>query len=142
MLLANPVAGAYQVSSAGSSAADGAPASRFSVEVAQAQGLDLSAHRSRRLDRTMVRDADLIVTMGVRHREAVGALDPGALEYTYLLTNFSDRHHGEIPDPIGGPSEVYQRTYEVIRDCVASMVAHLPRFDGWKAAARGRKEKP
>jgi protein-tyrosine-phosphatase len=130
------------VSSAGSSAMDGSPASQYSLDVAGAHGLDLSGHRSRLLNATMVRDADLIVTMGARHRETVGAIDPVALEYTFLLTNFSDQHHGDIPDPIGGSLETYQTTYAVIRECVASMAAHLPRFDGWKPAARRRKERP
>lgn len=129
------------VASAGSSAMEGSPASQYSIEIAKTHGLDLSRHRARLLNAAMVRDADLIVTMGVRHRETVGAIDPDALEYTFLLTNFSDRHHGDVPDPIGGPLELYRSTYGVIRECVESMAAHLPRFDGWKPAARGRKER-
>jgi protein-tyrosine phosphatase len=116
---------------------EGSPASGFSLEVANDHGLDLSAHRSRVLDRAMVRDADLIVTMGVRHRDAVGALDPDAVEYTYLLTNFSDRLHGEIPDPIGSDRESYERTYLAIRECIESMAGRLARFDGWKRVRGG-----
>ncbi len=126
-----------EVASAGTSALDGSPASGFSLEVASAHGLDLSNHRARVLDRAMVRDADLIVTMGVRHREAVGALDPDAAEYTYLLTNFSDHQHGEILDPIGSGREMYERTYLAIRDCIESMAGRLERFDGWKRVRGG-----
>lgn len=121
-----------EISSAGTSALEGSPASGFSIEVASAHGLDLSKHRARVLDRALVRDADLIVTMGVRHRDTVGALDPDALEYTYLLTNFSDHHHGDVIDPIGSGRDVYERTYLVIRDCIESMAGRLARFDGWK----------
>jgi protein-tyrosine phosphatase len=125
------------LSSAGTSALEGSPASGFSLEVARAHGLDLSRHRARTLDRTMVRDADLIVTMGVRHRETVGALDPDAIEYTYLLTNFSDSLHGEVPDPIGSGRETYERTYLMIRECIESMAGRLARFDGWKHVTGG-----
>lgn len=121
-----------EVASAGASAADGAPASSYSLEVAREHGLDLTGHRSRGLGERLVRDADLIVTMGVRHRDAVGAVDPDSLENTYLLTNFSDVHHGDIPDPIGGSRDLYEQTYLVIRDCVESMAAKLPSFDGWR----------
>ncbi len=121
---------------------EGSPASRFSIEVGREHALDLSAHRSRLLKQALVRNADLIVTMGVRHREAVGEIESDALEHTFLLTNFSDRHHGDIPDPIGGPLETYQRMYGVMRECIESMAEHLPRFDGWKSAPRGRKRKP
>jgi protein-tyrosine phosphatase len=121
-----------EVSSAGTSALEGAPASEYSREVARERGLDLTGHRSRALTAERVRGADLIVTMGVRHRDVVGALDPDSLESTYLLTNFSDRHHGDIPDPIGGGRDVYEQTYLVIRECIDDMAAHLAAFDGWK----------
>ncbi len=121
-----------EVVSAGTSALGGSPASAFAIEVARAHSLDLSQHRSRPLEAALLRDADLVVTMGIRHREAVGALEPDALEYTYLLTNFSEHHHGDIPDPIGGSLETYQRIYGVIRECVESMADQLDRFDGWK----------
>lgn len=85
----------------------------------------------------MVRDADLIVTMGVRHRDTVGTLDPEAVEYTYLLTNFSDLWHGEIPDPIGSGRDMYERTYLMIHECVESMAGRLARFDGWKRVGGG-----
>ncbi len=134
-----PVRAGFEVdvSSAGTSALDGSPASGFSLEVAQAHGLDLSGHRSHVITRQLIRDADLIVTMGVRHRDAIEALDPDAVEYTYLLTNFSDHLHGEIPDPIGSGREVYERTYLAIRDCIESMAGRLGRFDGWKRVPGG-----
>ncbi len=125
------------MSSAGTSAVDGCEASGFSLEVAEEHGLDLSAHRARAITREMIRDADLIVTMGVRHREAIGLLDPDAVEYTYLLTNFSDSLHGEIPDPIGSGRDVYERTYLAIRECIESMAGRLDRFDGWKRVPGG-----
>lgn len=125
------------VASAGTSALDGSPASGFSLEVAHEHGLDLSLHRARALDRAMVRNADLIVTMGVRHRDMVGALDPDALEYTFLLTNFSDHWNGEVPDPIGAGRDQYVRTYLVIRECIESMAGRLARFDGWKRVSGG-----
>ena len=126
------------VASAGTSALEGSPASGYSLEVAEAHGLDVSSHRARVLDRAMVRDADLIVTMGVRHRDMVGTLDPDALEYTYLLTNFSDHWDGEVPDPIGSGRDMYERTYLVIRECVESMAGRLARFDGWKRVPGGK----
>lgn len=121
-----------EIASAGTSALDGAPASRHSLEVAGGHGIDLSGHHSRALGREMVRNADLIVTMGVRHRDTVGGIDPDSLESTFLLTNFSDRHDGDIPDPIGGSRDVYEQTYLVIRECIDEMAAKLITFDGWK----------
>jgi len=128
------------IASAGTSAFAGSPASQHSVDVANEHGLDLTAHRSQPLTAELVRDADLIVTMGVRHREVVGELDADSLESTYLLTNFSDRHDGDIPDPIGGGRDLYAQTYLVLRDCIEEMAAKLPAFDGWKKSKRTERD--
>jgi protein-tyrosine-phosphatase len=131
-LLPDRLGGEVEVASAGTSALDGAPASENSIVVGSRHGLDLSAHRSRPVTAALLHDADLIVTMGVRHRDTIGALDPDSLDSTFLLTNFSDHHHGDIPDPIGMSVEAYERAYDVIRECVESMAARLVSFDGWK----------
>jgi protein-tyrosine phosphatase len=125
------------IASAGASALEGSPASQYSIEVGQAHALDLSTHRARLLTPALIRGADLVVTMGARHREMVGTLDPDTLDYAFLLTNFSDHHFGDIPDPIGGGLETYERTYQLIRDCVESMASRLSRFDGWKSPSAG-----
>jgi protein-tyrosine phosphatase len=125
-----------EIASAGTSALDGSPASQNSVVVAENHGLDLSRHRSRMLTRALLHDADLIVTMGVRHREAVEEIDPDSFESTFLLTNFSDVHNGDVPDPIGNELAVYERTYLVIRDCIESMATKLHDFDGWKKTGK------
>jgi protein-tyrosine-phosphatase len=84
-----------------------------------------------------VRRADLIVTMGGRHREAVGRIELDAMEHTYLLTNFTDHHLGDVVDPIGGDRDTYERTYLLIRECIEAMADRLRTFDGWKPAAQG-----
>lgn len=125
-----------EIASAGTSALEGSSASRGSLEMADRHGFDLSGHHSRLVTRELLHDADLIVTMGVRHREAVGEIDPDSLESTFLLTNFSDRHDGDIPDPVGSDLAIYERTYLVIRECVESMASKLPHFDGWKKTGK------
>lgn len=128
------------IASAGTSAFVGSAASQHSVDIARDHGLDLTMHRSQPLTLERVHEMDLIVTMGVRHREVVGEIDPDSLECTYLLTNFSDRHHGDIPDPIGGGRDVYAQTYLVLRDCVEEMAAKLPAFDGWKKTRKTERD--
>jgi len=124
------------IASAGTSAQEGSPASRNSIEIAERHGLDLSGHRSRLLSREILHDADLIVTMGVRHREAVEEIDPESVESTFLLTNFSDAHDGDVPDPIGSDLAIYERTYLVMRECIESMAQKLHNFDGWKKTGK------
>lgn len=133
-LIRNHVPFEVAFSSAGSSAVDGAPASRHAVDVAREGGVDLTSHRSRHLNATMVRDADLIVTMGEKHRRTVGVIEPAALGYTRRLTDFCEEYDGDIDDPIGGGPETYAKTFEMIRRCVEHLGVAIASngFDGWR----------
>jgi protein-tyrosine-phosphatase len=125
----------WAVTSAGSAAMEGMPASEYSVEIAANKGLDLTGHRSRTLSASAIAESDLIVTMGANHRAAIGIFDGDALDYTFLLSDFCDELDGDVSDPIGGGIEMYARTYDMIQDCIESMAGRLDEFDGWKAAS-------
>ena len=129
----------YDVSSAGSAAADGAPASPLAVEVASAKAIDLTDHQSRLLSRTLVRDADLIVAMASGHRDTVGVIEPSALAYTYLLSDFCEDVEGDIVDPIGMGKEVYEASFSVVVKCVEAMQKKIETFDGWKTVDSERE---
>src|SRR3989454_7373089 len=58
------------VTSAGTGAWDGAPASEGAYLVGLERGLDLSGHRARLLTRELVERADLILTMARHHRRS------------------------------------------------------------------------
>ena len=120
------------VSSAGTCALDGFPASDHSVEVARSAGGGLSSHRSRLLNRQAVMDADLIVSMGRNHRDTVGVIEARALDYTFVMADFCDGVTGDIQDPIGGGLAVYQAVYDQIRGCIEAMAEKLSDFNGWK----------
>lgn len=139
-LLAGAAPFGLRVASAGTSAIDGQQASAHAIDVAGRRGIDLSGHRARHLDATMVRRADLIVTMGEKHRETVGVIEPEALTYTVRLTDFSDTIEGDIADPIGGDEAAYEATFDAIRRCVESMARALPRFDGWRSDRAGEED--
>ena len=120
------------VSSAGSSAIEGMRASELARDVAKSHEIDISNHRSRGLSRPLVAESDLIVTMEMRHLNAVGAIDPAALDHTYVITDFCESMDGGIPDPIGGGEADYQRTFDVLWECISEMRERLLEFDGWK----------
>ena len=63
-----------EVSSAGTSAWEGEPASEYSVEVAAREAIDLTLHRSRRATTAIVQKADLVLVMERSHLEAVRRL--------------------------------------------------------------------
>jgi len=116
-LVARGAAG-VEVSSAGTGAWEGAPASEAAYLVGLEQGLDLSPHRARLLTPDLAASAGLLLTMARHHRSRVLELAPGAR--VQLLGEFAGRRtaDAEIADPYGADLEVYRQT----RDDLASMM--------------------
>jgi protein-tyrosine-phosphatase len=100
------------VSSAGTGAYDGAPASEGAVLVALEQGLDLTAHRARLLDRDIVAGADVILTMSRGHLSRVERL--GGADRAHLLGDYAGvtGAEAEVRDPFGAEVETYRATLE------------------------------
>ena len=73
------------VESCGVSAWDGSPATPEGVEAAREQGLDISRHVARKMNRRIVESADLIVGMASEHREAVKRIAPNAAGRAFTL---------------------------------------------------------
>ena len=117
-----------EVRSAGVAAFDGSPASEGAVHAAEANGLDLSGHRSRLLTKADASDADLILTMSPAHLMQV--VEMGAGERAALLTSYAGGHpHGfpgtSIPDPVGGTDEEYEETFRLLQDLIERVLERL-----------------
>mgnify|MGYP005840563053 CR=1 FL=1 len=93
------------VVSAGTSAELGGRAAPEAVKAVAAMGLDLTGHETQPLSEALVRHADWIYAMTASHRQAIVGRWPGAAERTLILAAGGD----DIPDPLGGPLERYQR---------------------------------
>jgi len=102
----------FDVSSAGTSAWDDAPASDGSLHVALEHGVDLGEHRARQLTREIVADQDVILVMGPHHLERAEAL--GGESKSHLLAHYAAHGSSDraVSDPFGGDLEVYRATYE------------------------------
>jgi protein-tyrosine-phosphatase len=101
-----------EVSSAGTGAWEGAPASEGAYLVALEHGLDLSSHRAQLLTRDVVQASDLILTMARHHRARVQ--DLGGEEKVHVLGEYVGRTgpEAEVADPFGSDLEVYRETYQ------------------------------
>ena len=101
-----PEAGEWRVSSAGTWADDGLPASAYSVDVLAGLGLDLSPHRSRRVERDLMASADLVLCMTRSQREALQVEFPDLAGRIQLLTAMAGPAY-DVADPYGGPRQGY-----------------------------------
>jgi protein-tyrosine-phosphatase len=114
--------------SAGTGAAEGAPASGGALRVAAAHGLDLTGHSSRPLSPSDAERADLVLAMSPGHLMTLVELGVG--ERAALLTSFAGGHPTDarevsIPDPIGGPDEEYEETFVLLEKLIEKVLARL-----------------
>lgn len=135
-LLPAESAGQVEVRSAGTGAADGAPATELAVATAAGHGLKLESHRARALTPRLLREADLILAMEPRHAEWAKGLAPDVRERIHVITEQGADAGAAgtgIRDPIGGTAEDYADTFHRIR-------SHLLRWVPWIEAERKRRE--
>jgi protein-tyrosine phosphatase len=113
------------VSSAGTGAWDGAPASEGAYLVALEHELDLSAHRARLITRDLLRESDLVLTMSRQHRSRVQDLAPEAR--VHLLGEFAGRTgaDAEVADPFGGDLDTYRQTFGELEELVRVAAGRL-----------------
>jgi len=110
----------FDISSAGTSAAPGDPASPGAAEVMAELGIDLSGHRARPLSAALVEKADLILALSDPQKAFIREKHPSASGKTYLLSEYADKagKHESIADPLGGDPEVYRQARDLIHKYV------------------------
>lgn len=121
------------VASAGTSTADGEPASRHAQTVMREIGLDLSQHRSRQLQPGHIGAAALVLTMTPAHKRLAQMLVPESSGRIYTLQEFSGYLGRQgISDPYGSDLLSY-------RACAAEIDQLL--VEAWRkiAALAGKK---
>ena len=105
------------VSSAGLAAYNGAPASQHSIDVCREIGIDISAHRSQRLNPEIAEKTDLFAVMTPSHKSFLLSCGIPAEKIAVL---------GDIPDPYGGDEDEYRNCRDqidrevqtLLKDCV------------------------
>ncbi len=124
--LANdPRFGNVDVTSAGTSAWEGSPASEGSYLVALELGLDLSGHRARLLTGELVATADRILTMTKAHADRVAALGGGDKVVTIVEYAGGDPEASDIPDPFGAEVSAYRETASALQQLLGAVADHL-----------------
>lgn len=107
-----------RVSSAGLTALEGKGADATAVALAQQQNIDMSAHKGRQLNSSLVAENSVILVMEQRHLSDLCNRYPQARGKTFLLGKWLDDK--EIPDPYRQSREAFEHVYELIeRACGA-----------------------
>ena len=90
--------------------------------------LDISSHRSRQVSAELVRQADLVLMMERRHRDALMAHCDEAANKIKLLTEFA-LESGDIADPCGGNEQTYQDCAEQLARLIQALSIPLASRD-------------
>ncbi|HEY3315904.1 MAG TPA: low molecular weight protein arginine phosphatase [Bacillota bacterium] len=114
-----------EVASAGTDAFTGESASVNAKAAVNERGIDLGDHRARRLDRQLIDEADLILTMTSRHMDRVVGLVPRAIEKTFTLKEFVTGERLDVADPFGQSLETYRRSVSELAEAVERVVDRL-----------------
>jgi len=117
------------VSSAGTGATLGLPASEGSRQVAAADGFDLAEHRSRPVTRELVGEADLVFVMSASQRASVLALGAPAGQ-VHVLSEWPEPGEPGLPvfDPFGASSEAYEECWRRLRRHARRIAPHVQRL--------------
>jgi tRNA threonylcarbamoyl adenosine modification protein (Sua5/YciO/YrdC/YwlC family) len=110
--------GNVDVSSAGIMSLNGMGATEATREVLKKEGIDVSAHRSRKVTREIAKKSDLILVMEDIQERRVLEIAPEVKNRLFLTKEFAkiDGASLEIPDPIGKPVEFYEKTMAIIKE--------------------------
>ena len=120
-----------RLTSAGTAAPEGMTPPSAVEEIMKGEGIDISSHRATSLTVDLIEEADLILVMEERHRQAVLGKSPRASGKVFLLKEFSavpQEKHLSVPDPIGAPLLVYQEALGEIKSCLQGLLKELEKY--------------
>ena len=117
-LLAPELADLARVSSAGTGAAEGMPATALAVQTSAENGVDVGNHRSAPLTAARIQASDLVLGMEPHHVDHARRMAPDAADRVHLITErgaASGAKSEGVLDPMGGSADQYRDTYNRIR---------------------------
>lgn len=124
-LAAEPGLKDVRVISAGTAAFPGEPASHNSQVAMRKVNLELGDHRSRPLSDQVVAISDLILTMTTGHKELIQLQYPELAIPVHRFREWVDTDSREVPDPFGGPLDIYLETRDSLVEAIPSIIKYI-----------------
>jgi protein-tyrosine phosphatase len=114
------------VSSAGTDALHGNQPTPLAMQAMTHYGIDISDHRARRLNRSMVVGADLILAMEQYHLKIIHKLQLFGAGKAHLMSRFDKtRKPYDMQDPLGGGLDLYLASARSIQDCIEGIHSYI-----------------
>lgn len=115
------------VSSMGIHGLDNQPASSQAKAICEKHGIDISNHRSRRLDPEEIKEADILFAMEIVQRDFVKIFFPFAKDKVFLLGAwpYEEGKKHTIRDPMNRSDRVYRDVYRTIERHISRVYEEL-----------------
>lgn len=109
-----------EVLSAGIMMLEGMGATQETKELLAGEGIDVSAHRSQRVTKDIIKKSDIILVMERLQEKRILELAPEAKNRLFLLKEFAKIRDNnlDIGDPIGRSIEFYRETFAMIKETI------------------------
>lgn len=114
------------VKSAGIFASTDAPASDAAIEAMNNRGIDLD-HYSQTVDETLLKWADIVLTMTEQHRELLNNYFPQYSSKVFPLIEYTVKNERQknIADPFGGDVALYEETADEMERYIDLLIKKL-----------------
>lgn len=112
-----------QVSSAGLGALVDKPVDATAAQVLAAAGHSLPDHRARQLTADMLREADLVLAMELKHLQSIHSLAPEARGKAFLFGKWVGNQ--EVPDPYRLQLPAFEHVYRLLDESANAWLPYL-----------------
>lgn len=117
---------ACDVLSAGIHADDGNVVSENALRVMRKRGIDIGGHRAATVTTSVMKQADLVLTMTQQQKQVLRLMFPEAAEKVMTLGEFA-QIDAEIPDPFMGDESVYEQCAATLETLLRAVANKLER---------------
>ncbi len=114
-----------EVTSAGTSALSSSSPSRLTREVMEKRKIDVSSHRSRYTDLSIISRSDLVLVMEEKHKNYLNKIYPQAKEKIFMLSEFASGKKENIIDPLNQSETFYEKTCQIIEREIKKLIKKL-----------------
>lgn len=119
-----------EVASAGLAAFPGVPIAPEAKQVLQEKGILVPDAKSRPLGKEDVLNADLILTMTGKHRDAILAKMPSLRGKVWQIFEFVSGKVEDVPDPAGQGLEAYRSVCDQLEKAVETLLKKIHETSG------------
>lgn len=115
----------FEALSAGLFTCEGLPASAEAIEAMSGEGIDLSPHRSVRVNQEIIASSDLILAMTAEHYRFLMDSFPEKRDCIFTVSGYAGIGEQDIYDPYGWGKQEYLHTLNQLKRIIEKVVDNL-----------------